>query len=103
MCFCICESLGPYIFKMAVFWIATFPEWLESGSCDPVRRKIVFRPAPRLSARSKVLPLSNIQINDPEFPPYAITRGQLIRMKSQNKSANILFQQSYFLYIYIDR
>ncbi len=69
MCFCICESLGPYILKMAVTWIATFPEWLESGSCDPVRSSKVFRPAPRLSARSKVLPLSNIHKNDPEFPP----------------------------------
>jgi hypothetical protein len=78
---------------MAVNWIATFPEWLESGSCEPVRSSKVFRPTPRLSARSKVLSLSNIQINDPEFSPYAITRGKLIRMKSQKiKSANILSQ-----------
>jgi hypothetical protein len=33
---------------MAVYWIATFPEWLESGSCDPVRSSKVFRPAPTL-------------------------------------------------------
>ncbi len=95
MCFCICESLGPYILKMAVNWIATFPEWLESGSCEPVRRKIVFRLAPTLGSIKSSFTFQHTD-KRPRIFTYAITRGKLIRMKSQKiKSANILSQHSY--------